>query len=215
MAAGRLTLVIPAPGSRPPPVRVLADVITREEEASLASQLGPLLRRRGYMRSHFDGVIEGYRELERPLSWFDRANRAALGRVLDAAFGSKPPPLLPAHVLELAPGVDGFIRPHVDHVGVSGACIAGLSLLSDAVMLLTHAAEPGRSVRLLLRARSLYVLRDEARYEWKHAILPDLRLFPRELRAAPARPAPAEPDDKARRIAVVFRDEPPGRPGVA
>lgn len=206
LAANRL-IVSSGHGGRgwlPPPLTLLADVVTPAEEARLAAQLDPPLRRRKYQRAHFDGVIEGYRELERPLGWFEPANRAALGRVLAAAFGpGPPPPLLPAHILELAPGAEGFIRPHVDHVGASGRTVAGLSLLSDAVMQLTHAQEPERTVWLLLRARSLYVLAGEARYEWRHEILPDLRLFPRALRTGLHDRA----DDKARRIAVVFRDE--------
>lgn len=202
-AAGRLVWC--ASGSRPPPLVLLADVISCEEEARLAAQLIPPLSRRNYRRAHFDGVIEGYRELERPLSWFEPSNRTTLKRVLDIAFGpGSLPPLLSPHVLELAPGTEGIIRPHIDNVSASGTAIAGLSLLSDAVMQLTHKDEPERTVRLFLRARSLYVLRDEARYCWKHAILPDLCSFPPELRTEQL---PTGAHEKGRRIAVVFRDE--------
>jgi alkylated DNA repair protein alkB family protein 7 len=170
-----------------------------------------VLRKRKYQRAHFDGVIEGYREIERPLSWFSALNRETLERIGSLVFGPSAPPLLPPHVLELAPGREGYIRPHVDNVEASGRTIAGISLLADAVMRLTHASEPERTVCLLLPSRSLYVLHDEARYEWRHEILPDLDMFPSHLRACATPPAgggsEAEPCAKLRRVAVVMRDE--------
>ncbi|KAJ1618494.1 hypothetical protein T492DRAFT_1092096 [Pavlovales sp. CCMP2436] len=210
-------LIQTAPRTVAPPLVLLTDAITAEEEASLVEQLAPPLRRRNYLCAHFDGVIEQYRELERPLPWFSPSNQHTLARVIRLAFGTATPALLPAHVLELAPGAASFIRPHVDHVGASGRTIAGLSLLSDSVMQLTHVDAPERSVRLFLRRRSLYVLEGEARYEWKHEILPDLLGFPVELRteADAADESERGAHDKGRRIAVVIRDEPRAVDSVA
>ncbi|CAN0326924.1 unnamed protein product, partial [Phaeothamnion confervicola] len=39
---------------------------------------------------------------------------------------------LPCHAIDLAP--EGFIKPHVDSVKFSGRVVAGLSLVSAAVM---------------------------------------------------------------------------------
>jgi hypothetical protein len=56
--------------------------------------------------------------------------------------------------------------------------VAGLCLLSDAVMVLTPdtdgprpaAHAPAPEVRLLLPRRCFYTLTDEARYAWAHAV---------------------------------------------
>ena len=97
--------------------------------------------------------------------------------------------------------------------------IVGLSLLSDAVMTLHHEAQPNRAgnedesaapgrhvantppqmstsawLPMLLPRRSLYVLHDEARYDWAHAV-------------------PSEPEwegvafEKGRRLTILFRDQ--------
>ena len=93
------------------------------------------LQRRPYEGGHFDGVISGYREVQKPLRAFSPASRAVLDRLIAATF---PPdaPLLPVHILDLQP--DGAISKHVDHVDYSGDSIVGLSLLSSAVMTLHH-----------------------------------------------------------------------------
>ena len=70
------------------------------------------------------------------------------------------------HVLDLA--ADGFIKPHVDSVKFCGSTIAGISLLSDCVMRLKG---PDLQLDAFLPRRSLYVMRDEARYDYTHEIL--------------------------------------------
>jgi alkylated DNA repair protein alkB family protein 7 len=184
-------------------------MVTSAEEDLLASQLLPSLRKRKYSYAHFDKVIEGYRELERPLAWFTDDNQRTLNRLAMSVFGAHAPPaLLPPHVLELEAGSQGVIRAHVDHVRASGQTIAGLSLLADSVMRLTRVDDPMASVLLFLRARSLYVLHGEARYDWKHEILPDVSLFPRELRTDhAATTSNGTADAKQRRLAVILRDE--------
>lgn len=213
-------LIRVAPGTMAPPLCVVADAVNAAEEALLAAQLLPSLRKRKYSYAHYDKVIEGYRELERPLAWFSDENRRTMSRVAASIFGARAPPkLLPPHVLELEAGPQGVIRAHVDHVGASGQTIAGLSLLADSVMRLTRVDDPSASVLLFLRARSLYVLHGEARYEWRHEILPDVRLFPRDLRTddrardpasratPPSRAESDGVDAKQRRLALILRDE--------
>jgi alkylated DNA repair dioxygenase AlkB len=57
----------------------------------------------------------------------------------------------------------------VDCVPCFGAEIAILSLGSAAEMQLTH-ARTGAKQALYLQVGSLLILKDEARYDWKHAI---------------------------------------------
>jgi len=71
------------------------------------------------------------------------------------------------HILDYA---DGYtLGAHVDHVSYCGDHIVGLSLLSDCVIVLRH-QESDSVVRMLVPRRSVYVMRDEARYHWAHEI---------------------------------------------
>lgn len=59
------------------------------------------------------------------------------------------------------------ITPHIDCVPCFGETIASLSLGSHCVMEFTRG---GEKVTQLLEPRSLVVLSDEARYQWRHSI---------------------------------------------
>jgi hypothetical protein len=110
-------------------------------------------RRRRYESDHWDSVITGYKELERPLSQWSEAAQALLLRTHAAveqhlrahaaALVGRPAaaPLewLAPHVIEL--GEQGLIKAHVDSVKFSGIVVAGLSLLSQRVMRLEAARE--------------------------------------------------------------------------
>jgi len=136
--------------------------------------------RRAYEPGHFDGVIKNYRELQQPLHGrgVREESRALLRRLGAAAVPGDD--LLPVHVLDLA--ADGVIGRHVDHVEYSGGTIAGLSLVSSAVMTLHHEGTDA-ALDLTLPPRSLYALSGAARYEWGHSLVP-----------------------AGRRIAMLFRD---------
>jgi len=137
-------------------------------------------------------AIHGFRETER-LQWRPE-NELVLSRVRQLAFPDGT--LRHVHVLDLAP--DGVIKPHVDSVRFCGSTIAGLSLLSDAVMRLVSSAEPERSLDALLPRRSLYVMRHSARFHYTHEVLTGResafggRLVPRQ-----------------RRVSVICRNQPP------
>lgn len=199
----------------PPGATLVEDFITAQQESALLDQVDPLLRRRGYQERHFDGVIAGYREVERPREWF--VERGTIDRVVHRVFGDTPPDLLPVHVLDLKAGPEGHIRHHIDHVDYSGEKIGGLSLGSAAIMSLRHRSQ-GDEVHMLLRARSLYCLQGPARYEWEHGILPTLLSEPASLAAAAhgieveeGGGLPVEPSqEKGRRVVLVFRDAPRG-----
>jgi alkylated DNA repair dioxygenase AlkB len=60
------------------------------------------------------------------------------------------------------------ISPHVDRETCFGASVASLSIGSDVVM--DFQSTTGAFGSVLLPARSMIVLTDEARYDWKHSI---------------------------------------------
>ncbi|KAL7861237.1 hypothetical protein AOLI_G00175860 [Acnodon oligacanthus] len=150
-------------------VEVRENFITEEEENALLTELEPGLRKKRYEFDHWDDAIHGYRETER-LQW-GSACAALLSRVRAVAFPEGSPLLGPVHVLDLDKA--GYIKPHVDSVKFCGNTIAGLSLLSDSVMRLVREENPADWVDLLLSRRSLYILRDEARFKFTHEILKD------------------------------------------
>ncbi|XP_017577457.1 alpha-ketoglutarate-dependent dioxygenase alkB homolog 7, mitochondrial [Pygocentrus nattereri] len=150
-------------------VEVRENFITEEEENALLKELEPGLKKKRYEFDHWDDAIHGYRETER-LQW-GSACAALLGRVRAVAFPEGSPLLGPVHVLDLDKA--GYIKPHVDSVKFCGSTIAGLSLLSDSVMRLVREESPVDWVDLLLSRRSLYILRDEARFKFTHEILKD------------------------------------------
>jgi alkylated DNA repair dioxygenase AlkB len=66
------------------------------------------------------------------------------------------------------------ISAHVDCVPCFGDTILSISLGSVCVMDFTS-LKGNRHVPVLLEAGSLVVMKDESRYQWKHAIAPRLR----------------------------------------
>ena len=161
-------------------VHVHDDFMSESEEVTLSSECASFLNRLDYESGHWDGVISNYKEVQRDIRSpsLSAASQAVLRRA-QAAFpagartGGAPLPYF--HALELAEG--GSIAAHVDSVKFSGGVVAGLCLLSDAVMVLTPDPEgaapslaPAPEVRLLLPRRCFYTLTNEARYAWAHAV---------------------------------------------
>ena len=72
------------------------------------------------------------------------------------------------------------ISPHIDLPSVFRENIASLSLGSSCIMEFT---KDTTSIPLILPTRSLLILRDEARYNWKHGI-PDRKSNIKERRAS-------------------------------
>nr|XP_046272409.1 alpha-ketoglutarate-dependent dioxygenase alkB homolog 7, mitochondrial [Scatophagus argus] len=150
-------------------VEVRAAFITEEEEQAFLRELDPGLKKKRYEFDHWDDAIHGYRETER-VRW-GAACEEILNRVRSAAFPEGGPLLGPVHVLDL--DKTGYIKPHVDSVKFCGSTIAGLNLLSDSVMRLVKEDSPSEWLDLLLPRYSLYILRDQARYNFTHEILKD------------------------------------------
>jgi alkylated DNA repair protein alkB family protein 7 len=174
---------------------VLPDFFSAEEEAALDAHCSGALAKCPWEASHFDAVIQHYRERQLPLAGLPPLGAAVVARA-QGAFppqgGAVGPHMDVLHVLELAPR--GAIAPHVDSVKFSGAVVAGLCLRSEALLQLTvdagaagegraptaaawaRAAQPAAlqaqplQVTALLPRRCLYILTGEARYGWAHAL---------------------------------------------
>ncbi|KAM3846064.1 alpha-ketoglutarate-dependent dioxygenase alkB homolog 7, mitochondrial isoform 1-T1 [Vipera latastei] len=172
---------------------VTPDFISEEEEALLAQELEPQLRRHRYQDEHWDGAIHKYRETEK--SYWSKECHEILQRVRSTAFPPGVPQLTQVHVLDL--DKTGYIKPHVDSVKFCGCTIAGLSLLSSSVMHLVSEQNPQDWLDLLLERRSLYILRGPARYEFTHEILKDEESFFDGRKVA-----------RERRISVICRNLP-------
>ncbi|KAM9434103.1 alpha-ketoglutarate-dependent dioxygenase alkB homolog 7, mitochondrial [Clarias gariepinus] len=150
-------------------VQVLQNFISEEEEQAFLTELEPGLKRKRYEFDHWDHAIHGFRETER-LQW-GGVCAAVVERIRAQAFPQGCPLLGPVHVLDL--DKTGFIKAHVDSVKFCGSTIAGVSLLSDSIMRLVHEENPEEHVDLFLQRRSLYILRDEVRFNFTHEILKD------------------------------------------
>lgn len=167
---------------------VLEDFVSVEEEQCLVNEAEACMRRMRYQFDHWDDAIHGYRERENA-KWRPE-NEAVLDRVRRRAFVAD---VLPdVHILDLAK--DGVIKPHVDSSRYCGSTIAGLSLLTDCIMRLrrvdenmykqgrvaeqtpmNQSNEPERRFKhfadILLKRRSLYIMKDSARYKFSHEVL--------------------------------------------
>lgn len=143
-------------------------------------------------------AIASYRETEKN-TWKEDNNRQLVDRVRQFIFPKTEQPLPLVHILDLA--ADGEIRPHVDAVRFCGRIIGGLSLLSPSVMRLTFdkdgVKDPSICMDIWLKRRSLYVMRDTARYDFAHAILGPKESF-----------FNTTPVPKSRRVSIIFRCQP-------
>jgi alkylated DNA repair protein alkB family protein 7 len=171
---------------------VLPEFITPSEEDQLLEEINPMFKKKRYIDTHWDGVITGYKEIEK-MMWKPQ-NAQIIQRVRQ---------LLPSdtkwrpavHVLDLA--ANGPIDAHIDSVTASGGILAGLSLSSSCVMTLKR--ENFEPIQILLRPRTLYVMQGDIRYEYTHEIPANESLWGQEK----------IPRD--RRISIMFRDELPAQ----
>lgn len=173
----------------PPDVKVFNEVITEEEETNLVKEVDSVFKYIKYDASHFDQVINHYREKQ--LSKFTLFNNQAtidriyslLKRELRLEHFEMP------HIIDLFPS-KGVISKHVDSVKYGGGTVSGLSLLSSRVMRLMDSPEEKNDddcyVDVVIPRRSLYSLCNDARYQMSHAI----------------------PSGGERRISIIFRDQP-------
>lgn len=131
-----------------------------------------------FEEGHFDGVIHDYREMT--VSSWPESSPPELTPILLRLYnlidpqntppnpGLTIPPNIQTHILHLAS--TGVILPHVDNVEASGRVIAGVSLGDSRVLRLSRQGENDAIFDVLLESGSVYVQRDDVRYEWKHEI---------------------------------------------
>ncbi|XP_045469035.1 alpha-ketoglutarate-dependent dioxygenase alkB homolog 7, mitochondrial [Harmonia axyridis] len=174
-------------------MEVYENFLSVNEEASLLQELEPYMKKLRYEYDHWDNAIHGFRETER-LKW-NNENTRILNRVREIAFPHDTAQLKYVHILDLAE--NGYIKPHIDAVKFCGNTIAGLSLLTDSVMKLVNDKNKELYVDVLLKRRSLYVMKDEARYNYTHEILDNKNSIFKNTQIF-----------KTRRISVICRNEP-------
>jgi alkylated DNA repair protein alkB family protein 7 len=209
-------------------IRLIPDVITPQAEEALVAELDPVMKRRRYSSNHWDSVIVGYKEVERPF-WNDIENQNTIdlirrkiseaiedGGTVDEGVRCPVEEWLPVHAIDLAP--TGFITPHVDSVKFSGGLVCGVSLLSSAVMTLRPDGsnindddENDACVRMLLPRRSLYILSGAARYGFAHSIEP--RQPEKDFPAVQGHQLNGDGGggghQRGRRMSLIFRDAKP------
>lgn len=190
---------------------LVEDFISESEEKSLIDELEQVFKRMRYEYDHWDDAIHGYRECQKN-NWYPQ-NRLVLDRVANLAFETGK--MAHIHILDLAK--NGVIKPHVDSSRYCGNVIAGLSLLTDCIMRLKRVDEKkydqggGSSYQvqqaqdenkefdyysdLLLKRRSLYVMKDSARYKFSHAVLATGEMYK------------GVSIDKDRRISIICRND--------
>ncbi|XP_022092244.1 alpha-ketoglutarate-dependent dioxygenase alkB homolog 7, mitochondrial-like [Acanthaster planci] len=173
--------------------KLYENFVSRAEENCLLEEINDYLEDLDYEYDHWDNQIHGYRETEK--SRWSTKSQLILQRIRETAFPSGEQQLPLVHVLDLAK--DGYIKPHVDSVKFCGSTITGLSLLSAAIMKLAKEDNPENWVNVILKPRSLYVIKDKARYQFTHEILKDSESLFRGERVA-----------RRRRISIVCRNEP-------
>ncbi len=212
----------------------IENFISEEEEASLLQELEPYLKRFDffliesfwwilddfnshfrlhYERDHWDDAIAVYRETERK-QWYPK-NKEIIERLVKRAFPDTAQILPHVHVLDLAE--DGYIKAHVDSVRYCGDTIAGICLLSDAVMKLVQHIDDGSgstddyrtrpdanqnkddlySASILVKRLGLYIMSHSSRYNFTHEILKNEESIFKGQKI-----------HKTRRISVICRDEP-------
>ncbi|KAK4323555.1 hypothetical protein Pmani_005752 [Petrolisthes manimaculis] len=157
-------------------------------------ELHPHLDRLKYEYNHWDDAIHGFREIER--SRWSKSSSNILARIRHLAFPGPEKQQLPqTHILDLAQS--GVIKPHVDSVRFCGNIICGVCLLSDAVMRLVNVDHKDQIVDVLLQRCSLYIMKDQSRFNYTHEVLGDKESF-----------FGNEAVERGRRVSIICRNHP-------
>ncbi|KAG0220474.1 hypothetical protein BGX31_010995, partial [Mortierella sp. GBA43] len=182
-------------------LQVLHNFVTVDEEASLIQQLdtrewagrgiepNPEMKRR---HQHYGGVFS-YR-LRRVVGKMEALPEMfgfLTQRLLDRKIYTQSPNSIIVNEYEAGQG----IMPHVDAPKLFGPTITALSLLSDCVMTFQHVKQPEIVYRIHLPRRSLVVMNDSCRYDYRHGISKDLVEYVDGVEIV-----------RARRVSITYRD---------
>ena len=121
---------------------------------------------------------------------------AQLGALAQRLFEEKLVPQLPDQIIVNEYQADQSITPHIDNTKGFADGIATISLLESWEMIF-HAPRSKEKVPRLLERRSVAVMRNEARYRWKHEI--------RKRKSEPALDESGKRRKRQRRISLTFR----------
>ncbi|CAF3112409.1 unnamed protein product [Rotaria sp. Silwood2] len=150
-------------------LQVFDDYLTDNEYNNFLKEIDGYMKRKRYEYSHWDNAIHGYRESER--SEWTQENQQVLSRIRQLAFDDPTQTLMHVHVLDIAK--DGYIKPHIDAIRYCGTTIAGLSLLSSCVMRFVHKDDKTLFVDVLLKPKSLYIMKNIVRFDFTHEVPKD------------------------------------------
>ena len=226
---------------------VYPNFITDDEGRYLINESARRLKRRKFEDGHWDSVITGYREVElstpnervqhqdmhEDVPQFAKTIHKTRKHLAANHFNKSNNNnihWLPCHTIDLS--ADGVLSAHVDSVKFSGEIVAGISLLSDAVMRLRPSSdewdrEDGNIssdvtqddisssntnaneeyVDLYLPQNSLYVLTGMSRYSYTHELLPSGATFELSLSGGEGDLEDTEIEViRGRRLSIIFRD---------
>ncbi len=181
-----------------PGLRYRPDLVTPDEERELLAAVdgapwSETLKRRvqhyGYRYDYKARAVDREMYLGPLPDWA----RPTIARMLAKELMPAPPDQL--IVNEYLPGQG--ISAHVDCIPCFGPVITALSLGSACVMEFTppvEASDDAAKIELVLRPRSLLILQDQARYQWRHAI-----------RARRSDTWDGERHPRSRRVSLTFR----------
>jgi len=220
---------------------VYPNFITHEEGKSFIKEASKRMKRRKFEEGHWDAVIVRYREVELlidddvpndapkdsndtpPFVNAIRRTRQYLAAKHLPTGVSDSIKWIPCHAIDLS--ADGRLDAHVDSVKFSGDIVAGISLLSDAIMRLKPCSDEWKikiddgkttspnqlkdsgHVDLYLPKQSLYVLSGMSRFSYTHELLPcgssfdfidadDSQIVRETINV-----------ERGRRLSIIFRDE--------
>jgi alkylated DNA repair dioxygenase AlkB len=141
--------------------REIIQVLDDPSYASWSTELSRRVQHFGYRYNYKLRALSAEdrtTDLPEPLRWLAE-------ELVSMEYFSKTPDQVIVNEYEPGQG----ISPHVDRETCFGPVVASLSLGSDAV--LDFRSSAGQSGSLLLRARSMVVLSEDARYRWQHGIV--------------------------------------------
>ncbi|KAH8547583.1 hypothetical protein BGW37DRAFT_228711 [Umbelopsis sp. PMI_123] len=152
---------------------VYPEFVTKEEHDTVTSICEKKLRRSfgpkvEYFPIHPDSVIHQYRECS--ASHWGKQDEFMKEFINKRIYSMFPDHLewLDPHILDL--DADGEIKAHVDNIEYSGSVVAGLCLLSPAIMTLRHKEDSKIQIDVLLEPGTFYIQRDSIRYSFTHEI---------------------------------------------
>lgn len=178
------------------------DFITEQEEAQLQAEFEKVMKRMRYEYDHWDNAIHGYREREKG-DWSPE-NEQIFKRIHNKAFTANIIPQV--HVLDLAangiikPHVDSvrYCGSTIAGISLLTDCIMRLRRVDEkeykqnlhgngqsaakttedsTITKSETKSEFNHFVDILLKRRSLYVMKDTARYNYSHEVLPTKSTF--------------------------------------